>query len=168
MLFTDTWRHKTQIEYKNILKRRNIQRRKGEIYNIPRIFWSLILDLKMFDILIDFSRCYYPLNLLLELHLLLEGYMVRKVWNLNDEFVVSFFASSKVEINRQGFLRENVEILLVENSFFLGYLGVLVAVRYDWLNPFQPSGAFHIETSHLICTWNGWFLCEMQYLAEMG
>ena len=44
---------------------------------------------------------------------------------------MSFFVSSKVEINRQGFLRENVDILLVENSFFLGYLGVLVAVRYD-------------------------------------
>ena len=98
----------------------------------------------------------------------IRAYMVKKVWNLNDEFVVSFFVSSKVEINRQGFLRENVEILLVENSFFLGYLGVLVAVRYDWLNPFQPSVAFRIETSHLICTWNGWFLCEMQYLAEMG
>ena len=45
----------------------------------PRLFWSLILDVKMFDILIGFSRCYYPLNLLLELHLIMEAYVIKKI-----------------------------------------------------------------------------------------
>ena len=35
-----------------------------------------------------------------------------------------------------------------------------------WSNPFQPSVAFHIETSHLKINWL--FLYEMQHWAEMG
>ena len=41
---------------------------------------------------------------------------------------------------------------------------------FHCLNLFQPSAAFHIETSHLICTTNqdDWFLYEAQHLAETG
>ena len=41
---------------------------------------------------------------------------------------------------------------------------------YTMINPFQPSDAFHIETSHFICkaSQNASFLYEMQTWAEMG
>ena len=37
-----------------------------------------------------------------------------------------------------------------------------------YLNPFQLSVAFHIETSNVICSVNFWFLYETQHRAEKG
>ena len=45
---------------------------------------------------------------------------------------------------------------LIEFDYIKGNIGVrcyrLSDERGDQINPFQPSVAFHIETSHLICT----------------
>ena len=47
------------------------------------------------------------------------------------------------------------------SEFFLSLLSIIYL--------FQPSVAFHIETSHLFCSAkNDWVLYEMQHLAEMN
>ena len=43
-------------------------------------------------------------------------------------------------------------------------------LTFYWINPFQPSVAFHIEASQFILLYktNDWFLYEARHLAKMG
>ena len=60
-----------------------------------------------------------------------------------------------------------------KQSMLLYYISVSSAERWHisthWVefNPFQPGVAFHIETSHLFCSANDWFLYKTQN-AEMS
>ena len=45
-----------------------------------------------------------------------------------------------------------------------------IKFQITYINPFQPSVVFHIETSHLflLCKTNDWFLYETQRWPEMS
>ena len=57
----------------------------------------------------------------------------------------------------------------LSTSFFYLKKGSSIGATNEVVNPFQPSLAFHTETSHLFhCKTNDWFLYEVKHWAEMG
>ena len=56
------------------------------------------------------------------------------------------------------------EYFCLSTRSILEHIEIKGNIDLRWVNPFQSSAAFHIETTHLICTANyDWFLHEMQH-----